>query len=211
MQLEEQRAIEEKVAACELCRLASNRTLTVPGDGNPNAELMFIGEGPGANEDRQGHPFVGQAGKLLDRLLDEIDLARTDVFVTNVIKCRPPNNRDPEPDEIAACEPYLAKQLRGIRPKLVVPLGRFAMNYFLPRATIGRSHGQVVQSGDWLIFPVYHPAAGLRQTRMLNVLREDFRRIPEILTNAQRPVLRDPDTQLTKAMKTTQGQQLSLL
>jgi DNA polymerase len=211
VQLEEQRAIEERVAACTRCRLSSGRTMTVPGDGNPNAELMFIGEGPGANEDRQGHPFVGQAGKLLDRLLDEINLARNDVFVTNVIKCRPPNNRDPESDEIAACEPYLAEQLRGIRPKLIVPLGRFAMNYFLPRATIGRAHGQVAQSGDWLIFPVYHPAAGLRQTRMLNVLREDFQRIPEILATAERPVLPDLGEESGEAVENSQGQQLSLL
>ena len=211
MQVEEQRAIEDRVAACTRCRLSSGRILTVPGDGDPNAELMFIGEGPGANEDRQGHPFVGQAGKLLDRLLEEIDLSRGDVFVTNVIKCRPPNNRDPESDEIAACEPYLAEQLRGIRPKLIVPLGRFAMNYFLPRATIGRAHGKIVQSGPWLIFPIYHPAAGLRATRMLNVLREDFQRIPDILAKADRPLLPEVDEVLSEAVEGSQGQQLSLL
>lgn len=210
MDAENQHDLETRIAACTRCRLASGRTRTVPGDGDPNAELMLIGEGPGFNEDQQGHPFVGQAGKLLDKLLGEIGLTREQVFVTNVVKCRPPNNRDPEADEIASCEPYLDEQIAGIRPKLIVTLGRFAMNYFLPRTTISRSHGRATQAGDWLIFPVYHPAAGLRQTRMLNVLREDFQRIPEFLANSERPEVTAVESDAGGAEE-PQGTQLSLL
>lgn len=180
-------ALNARVAACTQCRLHETRTLTVPGDGDPNAELMFIGEGPGANEDRQGHPFVGQSGKVLDQLLAEIDLKRADVFVTNVVKCRPPGNRDPERDEIASCEPYLREHLRGIRPKMIVTLGRFAMQYYIPGASISRAHGRPVRTESQLIYPVYHPAAALRQRALMQVLREDFRRIPELLADTERP------------------------
>ena len=214
MQSAQQDEIESRISACQRCRLASGRIQTVPGDGDPNAELMFIGEGPGANEDKQGHPFVGQAGKLLDRLLAEIGMTRADVFVTNVVKCRPPNNRDPERDEIAACEPYLDEQLRGIRPKLIVPLGRFAMNYFLPSAKISRAHGRTAQVGDWLIFPVYHPAAGLRQKKMLDTLREDFLAIPNLLATSERPDVVEatsPEAVAAEGVENTGGEQLSLL
>lgn len=203
--------LEGRIAACTQCRLAGGRTRTVPGDGDANAELMFIGEGPGFHEDQQGHPFVGQAGRLLDTLLGEIGLSREQVFVTNVVKCRPPNNRDPEGDEIAACEPFLREQIAGIRPKLIVPLGRFAMNYFLPRASISRAHGQATRVGDWLVFPVYHPAAGLRQTRMLEVLRSDFQRIPELLANADRPPVRGAEGDEDAVGEEAEGTQLSLL
>ncbi len=214
MQREEQEAIERRISACQRCRLATGRNQIVPGDGDADAELMFIGEGPGANEDKQGHPFVGQAGKLLDRLLAEIGMTRADVFVTNVVKCRPPNNRDPESDEIAACEPYLEEQLRGIRPKLIVPLGRFAMNYFLPSAKISRAHGRTALVGNWLIFPVYHPAAGLRQKKMLATLREDFLAIPALLAEAERPAIVEaptPESTAEGGVAETGGAQLSLL
>ncbi|MEE9276786.1 MAG: uracil-DNA glycosylase, partial [Dehalococcoidia bacterium] len=179
--------LNARVAACTACRLAQGRTQTVPGDGDPNAELMFIGEAPGFNEDRQGHPFVGQAGRLLDQLLGEIGLTRADVFVTNEVKCRPPNNRDPEADEMTACEPFLTEQIQGIRPKLIVTLGRFAMQRFLPGAAISRVHGKPVNAAGRLIYPVYHPAAALRQGALMQVLREDFRRIPDLLAAAERP------------------------
>ena len=163
MELADLQQLNEQIAGCHACRLSEGRTQTVPGDGDTNAELMFIGEGPGFHEDRQGRPFVGQAGKLLDDLLAGIGLSRAEVFVANVVKCRPPQNRDPQPDEISACEPYLSEQIAGIRPKLIVPLGRFATQYFIPRATMGAlarggRAGRAVAD-----LPVYHPAAALRQ------------------------------------------------
>ena len=184
----------------------------MPGDGDPNAELMFIGEGPGFHEDRQGRPFVGRAGQLLDDLLSGIGLTRADVFVTNVLKCRPPNNRDPEVDEIAACEPFLATQIAGIRPKLIVPLGRFAMQHFLPGAAISRAHGTPVYAGRFLVYPVYHPAAALRQGTLLQVLRDDFAAIPELLTSAERPDLAVlAPTGASEQDESGSGTQLSLL
>ena len=161
--------------------------MTVPGDGDPNAELMFIGEAPGQNEDRQGRPFVGRAGQLLDELLGEIGYTRDDVFVANVVKCRPPNNRDPMPDEIGCCEVYLREQIEGIRPKLIVLLGRFATQYFLPDAKMGETRGQPFQAGPWLILPVYHPAAALRNSKLMSTMREDFAIIPPLLAQAVRP------------------------
>ena len=198
-------SINARIAGCTACALSARRTRTVPGDGDAGAELMLIGEGPGFNEDKQGHPFVGRAGKLLDQLLEEIGLTRAEVFVTNVVKCRPPDNRDPEAAEITACEPYLAEQIGGIRPKLIVTLGRFAMQYFLPGAAMGRSHGKVVEVGVQRVFPVYHPAAALRKGSLLQILREDFARIPGILATSERP---DPKTvtfaRLTPVVESTQ-------
>ena len=176
-----------QIASCTACALHQGRTQTVPGDGDPNAEILFIGEAPGFNEDQQGSPFVGQAGRVLDQLLLEIELTRADVFVANVIKCRPPNNRDPLPEEIATCEPFLTEQIRGIRPKLIVTLGRFALQYFLPGASISRARGKPVRREPYLLYPVYHPAAALRQGKLLQVLRDDFRRIPPIVADAERP------------------------
>lgn len=179
--------LNAKIAGCTACRLHEGRTQTVPGNGDPNAELMFIGEAPGANEDRQGLPFVGRAGQLLDELLGEIGFARSDVFVANVIKCRPPDNRDPMPDEIGCCEVYLREQIEGIRPKLIVLLGRFATQYFLPDARIGEARGQPHQAGPWLILPVYHPAAALRNSNLMSTMRQDFAIIPPLLAQAERP------------------------
>ena len=187
MEIAQLESLSARVAGCQACRLAEGRTNTVPGDGNPNAELMFIGEGPGFYEDQQGSPFVGRAGKLLDELRAGIGLTRADVFVTNVVKCRPPNNRDPESDEIAACEPYLREQIGGIRPKLIVTLGRFAMQYFVPGAAMGRSHGKVIERDGQRGFPGYHPAAALRQGALAKVLKADFARIPELLAKSERP------------------------
>ncbi|MCY3919581.1 MAG: uracil-DNA glycosylase [Chloroflexi bacterium] len=209
MEIGQLQSINARIAGCHACALAKGRTRTVPGDGDPTAELMFIGEGPGFYEDQQGSPFVGRAGALLDELLARIGMTRADVFVTNVVKCRPPNNRDPEPSEIAACEPYLTEQIGGIRPKLIVTLGRFAMQYFVPGAAMGRSHGKVIQSGVHRVYPVYHPAAALRQGALARVLREDFDRIPALLATSERPA-----AQATAAAPTGRAdpaKQLSLL
>jgi uracil-DNA glycosylase len=180
------RAHAEDTAACTRCALASGRTQVVFGSGSPNADLMFIGEAPGFHEDQQGVPFVGQAGKLLDTLLGGIGLTRADVFVANVLKCRPPGNRDPLPEEIAACEPHLFRQIELIRPTLVATLGNFATKLLSGKpAGITRVHGyeQEVTLGTRtvLLYPLFHPAAALYTPSMLEVLENDFSRIPELL------------------------------
>jgi len=173
--------------AFEHCDLKRGARQLVFADGTPGARVMIIGEAPGRDEDREGKPFVGRAGQLLDELLGEIGFTRSDVFVANVLKCRPPGNRDPQPDEIGCCEVYLREQIEGIRPKLIVLLGRFATQYFLPDAKMGESRGQPYQAGPWLILPVYHPAAALRNSNLLSTMREDFAIIPPLLAQAERP------------------------
>ena len=170
--------------------LESDRTLPlygasnlVFGEGNPEASVMFIGEAPGFHEDRLSRPFVGRAGQLLDKLLKEISWPRESVYITNIIKRRPPENRDPLPDEIFAYKPYLDRQIDVINPKIIAALGRFAMNYFLPEAKISKDHGAAQYAGDYLIFPLYHPAAALRSTAVLKELEADFKKLPEILKN----------------------------
>ena len=176
----------EQVATCTKCALAEGRTQVVFGSGSPDADLVFVGEAPGFHEDQQGIPFVGQAGKLLDKLLAGIDLARSDVFIANVLKCRPPGNRDPLPEEIAACEPHLFRQIELLEPKLVATLGNFATKLLSGKPTgITRVHGQEQQvtlgSRTVLLYPLYHPAAALYTPSMLKVLEEDFARIPALL------------------------------
>ncbi len=180
------RAYAEETASCTRCALAQGRTQVVFGSGSPNADLMFVGEAPGFHEDQQGVPFVGQAGKLLDKLLAGIELTRADVFVANVLKCRPPGNRDPLPEEIAACEPHLFRQIELIEPKLVATLGNFATKLLSGKpAGITKVHGyeQEVTLGARrvLLYPIYHPAAALYTPSMLKVLEEDFARIPALL------------------------------
>ncbi len=150
------------------------------GEGNPETEIMFIGEAPGFYENRDGRPFVGRAGKLLDEMLKEVHWKRDDVYITNIVKRRPPENRDPFPDEVAAYYPYLKKQIEIIGPKLILPLGRFSMNVFLPDAKISRDQGKIFRKGNLIIVPLYHPAAALRSTTVLNSLRETFLRLPAI-------------------------------
>ena len=179
-------AFADQVSACTRCRLAQGRTQVVFGVGNPSADLMFVGEAPGFHEDKQGVPFVGQAGKLLDKLLEGIGLERSEVYIANVLKCRPPGNRDPQPDEIESCEPHLFRQIELIQPRVVATLGNFATKLLSGRPTgITRVHGQeqeVTLGGNRvLLYPLYHPAAALYTPAMLNVLREDFRRIPELM------------------------------
>jgi len=180
------REYAEQTASCTRCALAQGRTQVVFGSGSPDADLMFVGEAPGFHEDQQGVPFVGQAGKLLDRLLEGIGLTRADVFVSNVLKCRPPGNRDPLPDEIAACEPHLFRQIELIEPKLVATLGNFATKLLSGHpAGITRVHGQeqevTLGARTVHLYPLYHPAAALYTPSMLEVLEEDFARIPALL------------------------------
>jgi DNA polymerase len=171
----------EAVKLCQECILAQGRINSVPGEGPEDAEIMFIGEGPGFHEDRQGRPFVGAAGKYLEELLASIDLNREQVYITNVVKCRPPGNRDPQPDEIAACRPYLDRQIDLIRPRLVVTLGRFSMQRYFPGAAISRIHGQPKRVGSVIYLPMFHPAAALRQPRWRNFVEEDILKVPELL------------------------------
>src|ERR671915_2587658 len=197
---EELKAVWQQARECTKCpQLAATRQTVVFGSGNADADLMFVGEAPGANEDRQGVPFVGQAGRLLDTLLEEIGLTRADVFVVNVLKCRPPGNRDPLPQEIAACEPHLFRQIELIEPKLVATLGNFATKLLSGRPTgITRVHGyeQEVTLGTRtvLLYPLYHPAAALYTPSMLKVLEEDFARIPTLLDHVvEAPAAVEPD------------------
>jgi uracil-DNA glycosylase family 4 len=171
---------------CTRCPLAATRTQVVFGSGNPHAELMFVGEAPGFHEDQQGVPFVGQAGKLLERLLNGIGLSRTDVYIANVLKCRPPGNRDPHPEEIEACESHLFRQIELIQPTLVATLGNFATKLLSGKPTgITRVHGleqEVTLGGNRVtLYPLFHPAAALYTPSMQKVLEQDFSRIPELL------------------------------
>lgn len=172
-------AVAETVRGCTLCQLSEERTNAVPGDGSSTASIMFIGEGPGEQEDRRGLPFVGRAGQLLDELLESVPLARSDVYITNVVKCRPPGNRDPLPEEVRACWPYLDAQIRMIDPRVIVTLGRHSMARFYPEGRITRDHGRILQLESRVLFPVFHPAAGLRNPEMKQALFEDFKRLPE--------------------------------
>ena len=181
--LEEYAAV---ASACTRCRLAQGRTQVVFGVGSPEADLMFVGEAPGFHEDKQGYPFVGQAGKLLDRLLAGIGLDRSRVYIANVLKCRPPGNRDPQPDEIEACEPHLFRQIELIQPVVIATLGNFATKLLSGRPLgITRVHGQEQEKHFGgrrvLLYPLYHPAAALYTPAMLKVLEADFARLPELL------------------------------
>ncbi|MFQ5814111.1 MAG: uracil-DNA glycosylase [Anaerolineae bacterium] len=191
----------KEIAACQRCELAQGRTHTVPGEGPEDAEIMFIGEAPGFHEDRQGRPFVGAAGKFLEELLASIGLTREDVYIGNVIKCRPPGNRDPLADEIAACRPFLDKQIELIQPKLIVTLGRFSMARYFPNAQITRIHGQPRRIGGRIYYPMFHPAAALHQPKWRSVVKADMLKIPQILKEAEH---------LAKAEPLEQTEQLSL-
>jgi DNA polymerase len=170
-----------QVCVCQRCILSKSRKRAVPGEGPENARVMFIGEGPGFHEDQQGRPFVGAAGQFLDDLLKLADLKREEVYITNIIKCRPPANRDPESDEIEACRPYLDRQIELINPKVVVTLGRYSMERFIPGGKISQVHGLPRKVGRRLVVPMYHPAAGLHQPKWKSVIEADFRKLPDIL------------------------------
>lgn len=198
------RAALEEIAAevrvCTRCRLHETRTRAVPGEGDVDTEVMFVGEGPGQNEDREGRPFVGRAGGLLERLLNHVGWGRDDVFITNVVKCRPPANRDPEPEEIAACAPYLRRQVETLDPSVIVTLGRFSMATFMPGVRISQAHGTTriggpkdpkdsrdpaTGAGDATVFAMYHPAYALRNPAVERESFEDMARIPSVLVEAR--------------------------
>ena len=178
--------IASEVRVCPLCELCRSRTHAVPGEGPPKARVMLIGEGPGWHEDQQGRPFVGNSGKFLNELLGAAGLKREDVFITNVVKCRPPGNRDPVPDEIAACSGYLERQIAAIDPDVIVTLGRFSMARWFPGERISRIHGQPKKDGRRLIVPMYHPAAALHQGALRGAITDDFAKLPKFLAEVER-------------------------
>lgn len=171
----------DQIRTCVKCQLSQSRTLAVPGEGPEDANILFIGEAPGFHEDRQGRPFVGAAGQYLNELLAKVGLKREEVYIANVIKCRPPGNRDPLPDEVATCRVYLDHQIDLLHPRLVVTLGRFSMERYFPGASISRIHGQPKRVGNVIYYPMFHPAAALHQPRWKSLLEEDFARIPGLL------------------------------
>ena len=173
----------KEIRQCQECRLAKGRTYAVPGEGPEDAEIMFIGEAPGFHEDQQARPFVGAAGQFLEQLLASIDLSRRDVYIANVIKCRPPNNREPQPDELAACRPHLDRQIELIKPKMIVTLGRFSMALAFSGIAISRVHGRPKKIGDIVYFPMFHPAAALHQPKYRSLIEQDMLKIPQILAD----------------------------
>ena len=199
----EMEEIYAQIRACQKCDLGRGRTRAVPGEGPLSAAIVFIGEGPGYHEDQQGRPFVGAAGKYLSELLAGIHLSRSDVYITNVVKCRPPKNRDPLPEEIEACQAYLDQQVALIKPRVIVTLGRFSMARYFSGQTISRVHGQHRRVGDNVYFPMFHPAAGLHQPRYKAMIEEDFQRLAALLADL------DHD-ETTPAAPPPTAQQLSL-
>jgi DNA polymerase len=182
--------VADEVKVCKKCELHHSREKGVPGEGPANAEIMFIGEGPGFHENMQGRPFVGAAGELLVEMLGKIGLKREDVYITNVVKCRPPGNRDPQPEELSACGVYLSQQLQIINPKVIVTLGRFSMARFIPNAKISEIHGQAIQTHGRLVIPFYHPAAALHRPSLRSVVEEDFASLPELIESANEAPVR---------------------
>lgn len=173
----------EEIATCQLCSLSKTRTLVVPGEGSENAEIVFIGEAPGWHEDKQGRPFVGPAGKFLDELLALIGLNRSNTYIANVIKCRPPNNRDPLPPEIGACKKWLDRQVEMIKPKMIVTLGRYSMARYFPGQAISKIHGTWKKEGGIIYYAMYHPAAALHQQKLRHTIEDDMRKIPKVLAD----------------------------
>ena len=194
----------KEVRVCQKCILSQGRANAVPGEGPEDADILFIGEGPGFHEDRQGRPFVGAAGNYLTELLEKIDLKREEVYITNVIKCRPPGNRDPQPEEIEACRPYLDRQIALLRPRLIITLGRYSMQRYFPGASISRIHGQPKRVGTVIYYPMFHPAAALHQPRWRSLVEEDISKIPHLLAKLDEIEEQEPEH------PNTQAQQLSL-
>lgn len=184
-------AVATEVRSCTRCRLHETRTLAVPGEGSPDTEVVFVGEGPGYNEDRQGRPFVGRAGALLEKFLGTLRWRRNEVFITNIVKCRPPDNRDPEPDEVAACAPYLRRQLEILDPAVIVTLGRHSLGRFMPGERISQAHGTVrpvdpeTGASNALAFALYHPAAALRTPDIERASYQDVAGIPAALLESR--------------------------
>ena len=204
--------VAAEVSTCPKCDLCKSRTKAVPGEGNPHARIMFIGEGPGFHEDKQGRPFVGPAGQFLVELLASINLKRSDVFITNVVKCRPPGNRDPLPAEINACNGYLERQIAAIDPEVIVTLGRHSMAKFFGAEKISSIHGRARKFDGRICIAMYHPAAGLHRPDLKGVIRDDFKKIPIIIAEAER-MASDAPRKLLEPIKSKEEpppQQLSL-
>jgi DNA polymerase len=177
--------LNKDISLCRLCEIAKTRTKSVPGEGAENAEIMFIGEAPGWHEDQQGRPFIGPAGQFLDELLASINLKRAQVFIANVIKCRPPGNRDPLPIEISNCQKWLDKQIELISPKIIVTLGRYSMAKFFPGKSISKIHGTAQTQNGIIYFAMYHPAAALHQGNLRQTIKEDMLKLPPLLAQAK--------------------------
>ena len=184
--MDDLKQVAAEVRACKLCALANTRKNAVPGEGPANAEIMLIGEGPGFHEDQQGRPFVGPSGEFLNELLASAGFKRSDVFITNVVKCRPPGNRDPLPEEIAACAGYLERQIALINPKVIITLGRFSMARWFPRDKISAIHGRARRIDGRVVVAMFHPAAALHQPALRQAIEDDFRRLKDILAEAQK-------------------------
>jgi DNA polymerase len=187
--------LNQEIARCALCEIARIRTNAVPGEGPEDAEIMFIGEAPGYHEDQQGRPFVGPAGHYLEQLLASIGLSRRQVFITNIIKTRPPNNRDPLPMEIENCRKWLDQQIEIIKPKMIVTLGRYSMARFFPGKSISKIHGTAVKQDDIIYFAMYHPAAALHQQSLKQAIETDMKKIPIVLAEAKSVPETEPGAQ----------------
>ena len=186
--------IAAEVSVCQKCVLYHSRKKSVPGEGPANSEIMFIGEGPGFHENEQGRPFVGAAGQFLDELLAQAGLKRSEVWIGNVVKCRPPGNRDPLPEELAACNAYLERQIAAIDPKIIISLGRYSMGKFMPGAKISTVHGQMRRVGDRFVIAMFHPAAALHQAALKPAILKDFAQLPKLLEQARGALKRSAPT-----------------
>jgi DNA polymerase len=199
--------IAVEVSSCTLCELHHSRKNAVPGEGPENSDIMFIGEGPGFHENEQGRPFVGAAGKFLEELLLKIGLSREEVFITNVVKCRPPGNRDPRPEEVEVCtKTFLDRQINALNPKVIVTLGRFSMSLFRPDVKISKVHGQAVQINERMVVPMYHPAAALHQGSLRPVIENDFALLPKLIAEREST----PELQIGDDRDEEEPKQLSL-
>lgn len=183
--------LNKDIGRCPGCPLKESRTRVVPGEGSPQSKIMFIGEAPGFHEDQQGRPFVGPAGQFLDQLLSLMGLRREEVYITNIIKCRPPNNRDPLPNEIQACSEWLEQQITIIQPKIIVTLGRYSLARFLPDQAIGKVHGKAIRRDGRIYFPMYHPAAALHQGSLRQVIEEDARKVSALLKETDKVIVEE--------------------
>ena len=196
-----------KIDSCTECVLSRGRMRSVPGEGSSSADIMFIGEGPGSNEDREGRPFIGRAGNILTDLLQGIGLRREDVFITNMVKCRPPGNRDPAPEELQACSGFMDAQIELIQPKVIVTLGRFSFGKFFPGEVISKARGKPRQWQDLTVYPMYHPAAVLYNPKLRSVLEHDFGRLPELIAKT----ITQSQAEQPKAKEPIKAQQMTLL
>ncbi len=202
--------VAKEVAVCEKCELHRSRKKAVPGEGPANSEIMLIGEGPGFYENEQGRPFVGASGQFLTQLLEQAGLKREEVFIGNVVKCRPPGNRDPQPEELATCDQYLERQIKAINPSIIITLGRYSMAKFMPGAKISAVHGQMRKIGDRYVIPMFHPAAALHQASLKPAILADFAKLPELLNQARKGLGRSAPEVKAEEPKEDEPKQLNL-